>query len=64
MCECLVCGLDIIVVIGNILCDYFIDLFLILELGISVKMLFVVLLMVGGGMYEMGVGGLVFKYVK
>lgn len=62
--ECLICGKDIILVIGNVLCDYLIDLFLIMELGILVKMFFIVLLMVGGGMYEIGVGGLVFKYVQ
>lgn len=61
--ECVICGLDIILVMGNVFCDYFIDLFLILEFGISVKMLLIVLLMVGGGFYEMGVGGSVFKYV-
>lgn len=59
MCE----GCDVVIIIGNVLCDYLIDLFLILELGILVKMLLIVLLMQGGGLFEIGVGGLVLKYV-
>lgn len=62
--ECICVGKDMILVIGNVLCDYLIDLFLIMEFGISVKMLLIVLLMVGGGMFEMGVGGFVLKYVQ
>lgn len=62
--DCICKGEDIILVIGNVLCDYLIDLFLIMELGISVKMLLIVLLMVGGGLFEIGVGGLVLKYVQ
>lgn len=61
--ECIKEGKDIILVIGNVLCDYLIDLFLIFEFGISVKMFLIVLFMNGGGLFEIGVGGLVFKYV-
>lgn len=64
ICECLVKGLDIIFVLGNVLCDYFIDFFFIFEVGMSVKMFFIVLLMNGGGLFEIGVGGFVFKYVE
>ena len=42
---------------GNILRDYLTDLFPILELGTSAKMLSIVPLMAGGGMYETGAGG-------
>src|SRR5437763_15530125 len=45
-------GLDTISVTGNILRDYLTDLFPILELGTSAKMLSIVPLMAGGGMYE------------
>lgn len=62
--ECIVCGEDIIFIIGNVFCDYLIDFYLIFEVGIFVKMLFIVLLMNGGGLFEIGVGGLVFKYVQ
>lgn len=63
MLVCMCYGFDIILVIGNVLCDYFIDLFLIFEVGMSVKMFLIVLLFVGGGFFEMGVGGFVLKYV-
>ena len=50
-------GLDTISVTGNILRDYLTDLFPIMELGTSAKMLSIVPLMAGGGMYETGAGG-------
>src|SRR5260370_19222333 len=50
-------GLDTISVTGNILRDYLTDLFPIMELGTSAKMLSSVPLMAGGGMYETGAGG-------
>ena len=50
-------GQDTIAVTGNILRDYLTDLFPILELGTSAKMLSIVPLMAGGGMYETGAGG-------
>ncbi len=55
--ERLIRGLDTIAVTGNILRDYLTDLFPILELGTSAKMLSVVPLMAGGGLYETGAGG-------
>jgi isocitrate dehydrogenase len=61
--ERLVRGLDTIAVTGNILRDYLTDLFPILELGTSAKMLSVVPLMAGGGMYETGAGGTAPKLV-
>ena len=57
-------GLDTITVTGNILRDYLTDLFPIMELGTSAKMLSVVPLMAGGGMYETGAGGSAPKHVK
>ncbi|NLG46391.1 NADP-dependent isocitrate dehydrogenase [Gordonia sp. (in: high G+C Gram-positive bacteria)] len=57
-------GLDTISVTGNILRDYLTDLFPILELGTSAKMLSVVPLMAGGGLYETGAGGSAPKHVK
>ena len=57
-------GLDTISVTGNILRDYLTDLFPILELGTSAKMLSIVPLMAGGGMYETGAGGSAPKHVK
>jgi isocitrate dehydrogenase len=57
-------GLDTISVTGNILRDYLTDLFPIMELGTSAKMLSVVPLMAGGGMYETGAGGSAPKHVK
>ena len=57
-------GRDTISVTGNILRDYLTDLFPILELGTSAKMLSIVPLMAGGGMYETGAGGSAPKHVK
>ena len=62
--ERLVRGLDTIAATGNILRDYLTDLFPIVELGTSAKMLSVVPLMAGGGMYETGAGGSAPKHVK
>ncbi|WP_024793431.1 NADP-dependent isocitrate dehydrogenase [Tomitella biformata] len=61
--ERLIRGLDTISVTGNILRDYLTDLFPILELGTSAKMLSVVPLMAGGGLYETGAGGSAPKHV-
>ncbi|MGA9394751.1 MAG: NADP-dependent isocitrate dehydrogenase, partial [Azonexus sp.] len=57
-------GLDTISVTGNILRDYLTDLFPIMELGTSAKMLSIVPLLAGGGMYETGAGGSAPKHVK
>jgi isocitrate dehydrogenase len=57
-------GLDTISATGNILRDYLTDLFPIMELGTSAKMLSIVPLMAGGGMYETGAGGSAPKHVK
>jgi len=57
-------GLDTISVTGNVLRDYNTDLFPILELGTSAKMLSVVPLLAGGGMYETGAGGSAPKHVQ
>ena len=57
-------GLDTISVTGNILRDYLTDLFPIMELGTSSKMLSIVPLMAGGGLYETGAGGSAPKHVK
>ncbi len=57
-------GFDTISVTGNILRDYLTDLFPIMELGTSAKMLSIVPLMAGGGMYETGAGGSAPKHVK
>ena len=57
-------GLDTISVTGNILRDYLTDLFPILELGTSAKMLSIVPLMAGGGLYETGAGGSAPKHVQ
>jgi isocitrate dehydrogenase len=57
-------GLDTISVTGNILRDYLPDLFPIMELGTSAKMLSIVPLMNGGGMYETGAGGSAPKHVQ
>jgi isocitrate dehydrogenase len=62
--ERLIRGLDTIAVTGNILRDYLTDLFPILELGTSAKMLSVVPLMAGGGLYETGAGGTAPKLVR
>jgi isocitrate dehydrogenase len=56
-------GQDTIAATGNILRDYLTDLFPILELGTSAKMLSIVPLMDGGGMYETGAGGSAPKHV-
>ena len=57
-------GLDTISVTGNILRDYLTDLFPIMELGTSAKMLSIVPLMAGGGLYETGAGGSAPKHVQ
>ncbi|MDT0550644.1 NADP-dependent isocitrate dehydrogenase, partial [Streptomyces lonegramiae] len=61
--ERLIRGQDTISVTGNILRDYLTDLFPILELGTSAKMLSIVPLMAGGGLYETGAGGSAPKHV-
>ncbi|MFE4972262.1 NADP-dependent isocitrate dehydrogenase [Kitasatospora sp. NPDC056651] len=57
-------GEDTISVTGNVLRDYLTDLFPILELGTSAKMLSVVPLMAGGGLFETGAGGSAPKHVQ
>ena len=57
-------GLDTISVTGNVLRDYLTDLFPILELGTSAKMLSIVPLMNGGGLFETGAGGSAPKHVQ
>ncbi|MDC1270632.1 NADP-dependent isocitrate dehydrogenase [Porticoccus sp.] len=57
-------GKDTISVTGNVLRDYLTDLFPILELGTSAKMLSIVPLMAGGGLYETGAGGSAPKHVE
>jgi isocitrate dehydrogenase len=57
-------GADTISVTGNVLRDYLTDLFPILELNTSAKMLSIVPLMAGGGMFETGAGGSVPKHVQ
>ncbi|MDO4777696.1 MAG: NADP-dependent isocitrate dehydrogenase [Cardiobacteriaceae bacterium] len=57
-------GEDTISVTGNVLRDYLTDLFPILELGTSAKMLSIVPLMNGGGMFETGAGGSAPKHVQ
>ena len=57
-------GFDTISVTGNILRDYLTDLFPILELGTSAKMLSIVPLMAGGGLFETGAGGSAPKHVQ
>jgi isocitrate dehydrogenase len=57
-------GLDTISATGNILRDYLTDLFPIMELGTSAKMLSIVPLMSGGGLYETGAGGSAPKHVQ
>jgi isocitrate dehydrogenase len=57
-------GEDIISVTGNVLRDYLTDLFPILELGTSAKMLSIVPLMAGGGLFETGAGGSAPKHVQ
>ena len=62
--ERLVRGRDTISVTGNVLRDYLTDLFPILELGTSAKMLSIVPLMAGGGLFETGAGGSAPKHVQ
>ena len=57
-------GEDTISVTGNVLRDYLTDLFPILELGTSAKMLSIVPLLAGGGLYETGAGGSAPKHVR
>jgi isocitrate dehydrogenase len=57
-------GLDTISVTGNVLRDYLTDLFPIMELGTSAKMLSIVPMLLGGGMYETGAGGSAPKHVQ
>lgn len=57
-------GLDTISVTGNVLRDYLTDLFPILEVGTSAKMLSIVPLMAGGGLFETGAGGSAPKHVQ
>jgi isocitrate dehydrogenase len=63
-CERLRQGLDTISVTGNVLRDYLTDLFPILEVGTSAKMLSIVPLMNGGGLFETGAGGSAPKHVQ
>lgn len=62
--ERIVQGLDTISVTGNVLRDYLTDLFPILEVGTSAKMLSIVPLMSGGGLFETGAGGSAPKHVQ
>ncbi len=62
--ERIVKGLDTISVTGNVLRDYLTDLFPILEVGTSAKMLSIVPLMKGGGLFETGAGGSAPKHVQ
>ncbi len=62
--ERIVAGQDTISVTGNVLRDYLTDLFPILELGTSAKMLSIVPLMAGGGLFETGAGGSAPKHVQ
>jgi isocitrate dehydrogenase len=62
--ERIIDGLDTISVTGNVLRDYLTDLFPILELGTSAKMLSIVPLMNGGGLFETGAGGSAPKHIE
>ena len=62
--ETITAGKDCISITGNVLRDYLTDLFPILELGTSAKMLSVVKLMNGGGLFETGAGGSAPKHVQ
>ena len=62
--ERIIKGLDTISVTGNVLRDYLTDLFPILEVGTSAKMLSIVPLMNGGGLFETGAGGSAPKHVQ
>src|SRR5204863_9794275 len=57
-------GLDTISVTGNVLRDYLTDLFPIMELGTSAKMLSIVPLLAGGGLFETGAGGSAPRHVE
>ncbi|NJR68601.1 MAG: NADP-dependent isocitrate dehydrogenase [Synechococcales cyanobacterium CRU_2_2] len=63
-CEKIRLGQDVISVTGNVLRDYLTDLFPILELGTSAKMLSIVPLLAGGGLFETGAGGSAPKHVQ
>jgi isocitrate dehydrogenase len=63
-CEQIKAGQDVISVTGNVLRDYLTDLFPILELGTSAKMLSIVPLLAGGGLFETGAGGSAPKHVQ
>jgi isocitrate dehydrogenase len=63
-CERIRKGLDTISVTGNVLRDYLTDLFPIMELGTSAKMLSIVPLLQGGGLFETGAGGSAPKHVE
>jgi isocitrate dehydrogenase len=63
-CEQIKVGKDVISVTGNVLRDYLTDLFPILELGTSSKMLSIVPLLAGGGLFETGAGGSAPKHVQ
>jgi isocitrate dehydrogenase len=63
-CQIIKDGGDVISVTGNVLRDYLTDLFPILELGTSAKMLSIVPLLAGGGLFETGAGGSAPKHVQ
>jgi isocitrate dehydrogenase len=63
-CETIKAGKDTISITGNVLRDYLTDLFPIIELGTSAKMLSIVPLLAGGGLYETGAGGSAPKHVE
>jgi isocitrate dehydrogenase len=63
-CEQIKAGENVISVTGNVLRDYLTDLFPILELGTSSKMLSIVPLLAGGGLFETGAGGSAPKHVQ
>ncbi len=63
-CEAIKAGKNVISVTGNVLRDYLTDLFPILELGTSAKMLSIVPLLAGGGLFETGAGGSAPKHVQ
>merc|ERR1711907_383848 len=63
-CQRAKAGLNTITVTGNVLRDYLTDLFPILELGTSAKMLSIVPMLAGGAMYETGAGGSAPKHVQ
>lgn len=63
-CDRIKAGKNVISVTGNVLRDYLTDLFPILELGTSAKMLSIVPLLAGGGLFETGAGGSAPKHVQ